>query len=50
MEKACREKPDSVKEYAIGHILPLGALDNKKNEFDSKYILIAYEIANDFGV
>ena len=50
VERMCREKPEQVKEYTVGHIIPLGAVDNTKNEFNSKYIIIAYEIASDFGI
>lgn len=50
VEKASRENPETVKNYVIGHIMPLGQLDNQTNEFNSKYIFIAYEIASEFGV
>lgn len=50
VEKASRENPDTVKDYVIGHIIPFGQLDNKDDEFNSKFIFIAYEIASEFGV
>lgn len=50
VEKASRENPDTVKDNVIGHIIPLGQLDKVVDEFDSKFIFIAYEIASEFGV
>lgn len=49
VERDSRENPQNVKTHVIGHILPLGQLDSKDDDFDSKFIIIAYEIANEFG-
>lgn len=49
VERDCRESPQNVKNHTIGHILPLGQIDSTDDDFDSKFIVIAYEIANEFG-